>query len=59
MLAASIRPVAAAALAALPFVTGCGPASTSIPVPVPVTSTTLLTRLGDETIAIERYTHTA
>jgi hypothetical protein len=59
MLAATIRPVAAAALAALSFVTGCGPASTSIPVPVPVTSTTLLTRLGDDTIAIERYTHTA
>ena len=58
MLAATSRPVAAAALAALSFVTGCGPASTSIPVPVPVTSTTLLTRLGDDTIAIERYTHT-
>ena len=58
MSAATARPVAAAALAALSFATGCA-ASTSIPTPVPVTSTTLLTRLGTDTIAIERYTHTA
>jgi len=58
MLAATVRPVAAAAFAAFAFVTGCS-GSTAIPTPIPVTSTTLLARLGNDTIAIERYTHTA
>ena len=58
MFAATAPSVAAAALAALAFVTGCS-GSTAIPAPVPVTSTTLLARLGNDTIAIERYTHTA
>lgn len=58
MLAATVRPVAAAALAALSSVMGCSH-STVIPVAVPVTSTTLLARLGDDTIAVERYTRTA
>jgi hypothetical protein len=59
MLAAIARPVAAAALAALSLGTGCSAGSTAIPTPVPVTSTTLLARVGNDTIAIERYTHTA
>ena len=59
MLAAPARPAAAAALAALSFLVGCASGNTVIPTPVPLTSTTLLTRLGNDTIAIERYTHTA
>jgi hypothetical protein len=59
MLAATARPSAAAALAALSLVMGCSSGYTTIPAPVPITSTTLLTRLGNDTIAIERYTHTA
>ena len=59
MHAAPARSVAAAALAALSFVTGCSPGNTVIPTPVPLTSTTLLTRLGNDTIAIERFTRTA
>lgn len=58
MLAATMRPVAAAALAALSLVAGCSP-GTVVPTPVPRTSTTLLARVGDDTIAIERYTRTA
>jgi len=58
MLAPTARPVAAAALAALSAVMGCSSGNTRIPTPVPVTSTTLLARLGNDTIAIERYTHT-
>jgi len=58
MLAATARPVAAAALAALSLVGGCSP-GTVVPAPVPRTSTTLLARVGDDTIAIERYTRTA
>lgn len=58
MLAVTARPVAAVALAALPFVMGCSPGYTAIPTPVPITSTTLLARLGTDTIAIERYTRT-
>jgi len=59
MLAATARIVAPAALAALPFVIGCSSGSTAIPRPVPITSTTLIARLGSDTIAIERYTRTA
>jgi hypothetical protein len=59
MFAATPRLVAATALAALPLVMGCSAGSTAIPTPVPITSTTLLTRLGTDTIAIERYTRTA
>jgi hypothetical protein len=58
MLAATVRPAAAAALAALSLVMGCS-GSTAIPAPVPITSTTLLARSGNDTVAIERYTHTA
>lgn len=58
MLAATARIVAPAALAALPFVMGCSSGSTAIPRPVPITSTTLIARLGTDTIAIERYTRT-
>jgi hypothetical protein len=59
MLAATARPVAAAALAALSFVAGCSSGNTVVPAPVPIASTTLMARLGNDTIAIERYTHTA
>ena len=58
MFAATVRPVVAAALAVLPLVAGCSSGSTSIPTPAPVASTTLLARLGTDTIAIERYTRT-
>jgi len=58
MFAATARPVVAAALAVLPLVAGCSSGSTSIPTPAPVASTTLLARLGSDTIAIERYTRT-
>jgi len=58
MFAATARPVVAVGLAALSFIAGCS-GSTAIPTPVPVTSTTLLARVGNDTIAIERYTHTA
>jgi hypothetical protein len=51
------RDAAALALAAL--VAACSSGSTSIPAPAPVASTTLLARLGADTIAVERYTHTA
>jgi hypothetical protein len=59
MFAVTVRPIAAAALAALSLAVGCSAGSTAIPAPVPVTSTTLLARLGNDTVAIERYTHTA
>ena len=58
MLAASPRRVAVVALAALPLV-ACSPGSTSIPVPEPVATTTLLARLGADTVAIEQFTRTA
>lgn len=58
MLAASPRRVAVAALAALPLV-ACASGSTSIPVPEPVAATTLLARLGADTVAIEQFTRTA
>ena len=58
MLAAPPTRVAVVALAALPIVTACSAASTAIPVPVPVATTTLLSRLGVDTVAVEQYTRT-
>ncbi|PYP81724.1 MAG: hypothetical protein DMD35_00560 [Gemmatimonadetes bacterium] len=57
MLAAFAPRVAAVALAALPIV-ACWSGSTSIPTPAPVATTTLLTRLGADTLAVEQYTRT-
>jgi hypothetical protein len=58
MLAVCPRRAAVVALAALTLV-GCTSGSTSIPVPEPVATTTLLTRLGADTVAIEQFTRTA
>ena len=58
MLAATATRVAMVALAALSFVTACSSRSTAIPVPVPVATTTLLSRLGVDTVAVEQYTRT-
>lgn len=58
MLAASPRRAAVAALAALPLV-ACSSGSTSIPAPEPVATTTLLARLGSDTVAVEQFTRTA
>ena len=58
MLGATTRSFTAAALAVFSLVVGCSSASTSIPAPVPLTSTTLIARLGTDTVAIERYTRT-
>src|SRR4051812_34353211 len=58
MLAAFAPRVAAVALAALPIV-ACGSGSTSIPAPAPVAATTLVARLGVDTVAVEQYTRTA
>ncbi|HEU4720810.1 MAG TPA: DUF2911 domain-containing protein [Gemmatimonadaceae bacterium] len=57
--AATPRRVAAVALAALPLVVACASASTAIPALAPVATTTLLTRLGVDTVAVEQYTRTA
>jgi hypothetical protein len=58
MPAASAPRAVAVALAALPIVVACS-ASTSIPAPAPLATTTLLARLGADTVAVERYTRTA
>ena len=58
MPAAPVRRAAAAALAALPFVVACSP-RTAIPAPAPVATTTLLARLGVDTVAVEQFTRTA
>ncbi len=51
--------VAAALLALTPLV-GCTPSSTSTPLPSsPPGATTLLVRLGNDTLALEQYTRTA
>ena len=42
---------AAAALAALAFVGACSSGSTALPAPAPIASTTLIARLGADTIA--------
>jgi hypothetical protein len=59
MSAVSLRRVAAAALAALPAVVACASGSTALPAPAPVATTTLLTRLGVDTVAVEQFTRTA
>lgn len=59
MPAASVPRAAAVALAALPVVVACSTASTAIPAPVPIATTTLLARLGTDTVALEQYTRTA
>src|SRR5438309_11360386 len=59
MFAARSRRAVAAALAAVSVLAACGSGSTSLPTPAPtITPTTLLTRLGADTIAIEQYTRT-
>jgi len=51
--------VAAALLALMPLV-GCTPSSTSVPLPSsPAGATTLLVRLGNDTLGLEQYTRTA
>ena len=59
MLAARSRCAAAAALAVLPLLGACSSGSKSLPGPAPLATTTLLTRLGADTLAIEQYTRTA
>jgi hypothetical protein len=59
MLAASASRAVVAALAALPGVVACSTASTAIPAPAPAATTTLVTRLGTDTVALEQYTRTA
>ena len=58
MFAASRRRVAVVALAALPLA-GCASRSTSIPASEPVAITTLLARVGADTVAVEQFTRTA
>lgn len=58
MYAASPRRVALAAFATLPMV-ACSAGSTSIPGPAPAATTTLLARVGADTVAIEQFTRTA
>ena len=57
MFAASRRRVAVVALAALPLA-GCASRSTSIPASEPVATTTLLARVGADTVAVEQFTRT-
>ena len=59
MPAAPLRRAAAVAFAALPLGVACSTASTAIPAPAPVATTTLLTRLGVDTLAVEQFTRTA
>jgi hypothetical protein len=60
MFAARHCRAAAAALAVLPAVAACsGSGSASLPGPAPLASTTLITRLGADTLAVEQYTRTA
>ena len=58
MPAVSHRRAAAAALAALPAVVACSSGSTALPAPAPVATTTLLARLGVDTVAVEQFTRT-
>ena len=55
----SPRRAAAAALAVLPAVVACASGSTALPAPTPVPTTTLLARLGVDTVAVEQFTRTA
>lgn len=59
MLAVSAPRVVAVALAALPVVVACSTASTAIPALSPAATTTLVARLGTDTVAVEQYTRTA
>jgi hypothetical protein len=59
MFAARSGRAVAAALAVVSLLAACSPRSTSLPAPAPLASTTLLTRLGADTIAVEQYTRTA
>jgi hypothetical protein len=59
MPAAPLRRDAAAAFAALSLVVACSPGSTAIPAPAPVATTTLVSRLGVDTVAVEQFTRTA
>ena len=59
MSAVSLRRAAAAAFAALPAVVACASGSTAVPAPAPVATTTLLSRLGVDTVAVEQFTRTA
>jgi hypothetical protein len=59
MSAVSPRRAAAAALAALPVIVACASGSTALPAPTPVATTTLLARLGVDTVAVEQFTRTA
>lgn len=55
----SLRAVATALLALAPLA-GCSTSSTSFPLPTsPAGATTLLVRLGEDTLGIEQYTRTA
>jgi hypothetical protein len=58
MFVVSPRRAAAAALAALPALVACSSGSTALPAPAPVATTTLLTRLGLDTVAVEQFTRT-
>ena len=59
MPAAPLRRAAAVAFAALPLGVACSSGSTAIPAPAPVATTTLVTRLGVDTVAVEQFTRTA
>jgi hypothetical protein len=59
MPAAPLRRAAAVAFAALPLGVACSSGSTAIPPLAPVATTTLLTRLGVDTVAVEQFTRTA
>src|SRR3954469_6062694 len=60
MFAARPRRAAAAVLAVLPVVGACSRSgSTMLPAPAPLATTTLLTRLGADTLAVEQYTRNA
>jgi hypothetical protein len=59
MFAARSGRAVAAASAVVSLLAACSSGSTSLPGPAPLASTTLLTRLGADTIAIEQYTRTA
>ena len=59
MSAEPLRRAAAVAFAALPLVVACSSGSTAIPAPAPVATTTLIARLGVDTVAVEQFTRTA
>jgi hypothetical protein len=59
MFAARPRCAVAAALAAVPLFAACSSGSSTLPAPAPIATTTLLTRLGTDTLAVEQYTRTS